>query len=200
MLFANKLKYYKRLADISIYRWDMLHKEDNVRWLLKGDNSEKDLSVVQYNILNVAYKELLFQFDNLELPLLKKKCQIAIKVIDFVLESLNTEDIDTLEKASIIMRGLLTSNDPDISWLYSTNIAETADQRMILTELAVAIQDYNSQKEKEKDGPKLSLQDRAARISSITGVKIDIKKDSVLDFIAYQKEANDKIKLSNGRR
>lgn len=178
----------------------MLHNEDNVRWLLKGDNSEKDLSVVQYNILNVAYKELLFQFDRLELPLLKKKCQIAIKVIDFILETIEgTTDIQILENAGIIMRGLLVTDDPDVDWLYNTKITETADQRMILTELAIAIKDYNGQKEKEAGTTKQTLHERAARISEITGIKIDIKKDSVLDFIAFQKVANDKIKLNNGR-
>lgn len=201
MLFANRLKYYKRLADISIYRWDMLHKEDNVRWLLKGDNSEKELSVVQYNILNVAYKELLLQFKKLELPLLKKKCQIAIKVIDFILETIEgTTDIKILENAETIMMGLLITDNPDISWIHNVKIAETADQRMILTELAVAIQDFNSQKEKDKDRPKQTLEEQSARMSNILGFNIDVKTTNILQFIAFQKEANEKINLYNGRR
>ena len=158
MLFGSKIKYYKRLADISIYRWDMLHKEDNVRWLLKGDNSEKDISIRDYRLLNRVYQNLLFQFDNLELPLLKKKCQIAIKVIDFILETIKgTSDVKILENASVIMRGLLATSDPNIDWLYDVKIAETADQRMVLTELAIAIKDYNAQKEKEGNAVKQTL-------------------------------------------
>lgn len=139
---------------------------------------------------------MLEQFDNINLPLVKKKAEIAIKVIDFVKESLKTTDIEVLENASLIMRALLTTPNPDISWLYDVKISENAGQRSILTELAIAVKVYNQEKEKETNREEIQLQDNAARISRATGIKINIREDSVLEFMAFQNDANEKIRLN----
>lgn len=188
-------KYYKHLGEIPIYNWYMLHKDDSFNWLLIGDKDEK-LTRIQAKKLSNTYKSMLEQFDSINLPLLKKKAEIAIKVIDFVKESLNTTDLEVLKNASVIMRALLVTPDPDISWLHDVKIAENSEQRLILTDLAVAVKAYNQQKAKEDNREEIKLQDNAARLTNILGVVINVRECSVLEFMAFQKEANEKIKIN----
>ena len=177
----------------------MIHKDNDLRWLIKSDEP-LEVKINDYTRLklNRFYQEIILQFNNLKAPLVKKKIQIVIKVIDFVIKSLETKDIQRLENASIIMRGLLTTYDPDVSWLYDVDIAETPSQRETITELAVKIHDYNAQKEKEKSAEKTTLEKETARICNTLGITIDTKIVDVRQFMAFKNEAIDKIKLSNG--
>lgn len=95
------------------------------------------------------------------------------------------------------MRGLLATDDPDISWLYDVDIAETREQKFILTDLAVRILQYNKTKQTEKGKEHTSLEAKTSRLSTILGFFIDINKTSVLQYIALQDEANEKIKIHN---
>ena len=169
-----------------------------MRWLIKADNPT-DIKVNPYQrlVLNKLYYELVCQFDNLNLPLIKKKIAIAIRVIDFVLEADKMQSPERLRNASIIMRGLLATDDPDISWLYDVDIAETREQKFILTDLAVRILQYNKTKQTEKGKEHTSLEAKTSRLSTILGFFIDINKTSVLQYIALQDEANEKIKIHN---
>jgi len=199
MIF-KRLKYYTRLADLSIYRWDMLHKENDLRWLIKTKEPTKAKVNKLHEIqLAKTYQELIYQFDSLNLPLLKKKAAIVVRIIDFLLESLNTKDIKKLENVSIIMRALMITNDPDVSWLYDVDLAETREQKWLITDLAVKIKQFNEQKEKEKNRERLTLEQQLAKLD--LGFHLNVKKTSVLQFIAYQNEKIEKIKLlKNGQR
>ena len=95
------------------------------------------------------------------------------------------------------MRGLLATDDPDISWLYDVDIAETREQKFLLTDLAVRIKQYNLTKESEKGKEIISLEQKTSRLSNLLDFFIDIKNTSVLQYIALQEEATEKVKIQN---
>ena len=198
MIF-KRLKYYTRLADLSIYRWDMLHKENDLRWLIKTKEPTKvKVNKLHSLMMNRVYQELIYQFDSLNLPLLRKKAEIAVRIIDFVIETLKTQNIQTIENASVIMRGLLAAKNPNIDWLYNVNIAETREQKWLITDLAVKIKQYNEQQKRIESREPLTLEQQLAKLN--LGFHLNVKKTSVLQFIAYQNERIEQIKqIGNGK-
>ena len=195
----SKLKYYTRLSDLSIYRWDMCYKDNDLRWLICAkEPTEIDITPEQRSELTKIHYELLCQFENLNLPLMQKKIDIAVRVIDFIKASLNAKDNEKLLRAGVIMQALIATDDPDIDWLFKTDIAETREQKLIMTDLAVRIENYNKQKQKEENTIKQTLEYQTAVIAeSLGGLLIDIKKTSVLQFFAYKQRVEDKI-TNNG--
>ena len=172
----------------------MLHKEKDLRWLIKSDDpTQIEVKIKESFQLQKVYQDLICQFDSLNLPLLEKKMEIVVRVIDFVLESLNIKSEERLEKVSIVMRGLLLSSDPDISWLYDVDMTETTDQKKLITELAISIERYNKRKKTEENKERITLEQQLARLN--LGFHLDVKKVSVLQFIAYQNEAIKRPKL-----
>lgn len=198
MIF-KRLKYYTRLADLSIYRWDMLHKEDDLRWLIKAKEPTKvKINGFDSLIMAKTYQELIYQFDSLNLPLLRKKAAIAVRIIDFVLETLNTQSIERIENASIIMRGLLVAKNPDSDWLFNVDISETKEQKWLITDLAVKIKQYNEQQKRIENKDPLTLEQQLAKLN--LGFHLNVKKTSVLQFIAYQNERIEQLKqIGNGK-
>ena len=169
-----------------------------MRWLINAENpTDIKINIIQSNNLQRIYNDLISQFQGLDLPLLRKKIDIAIKVIDFVLASDKTTDPERLRNASTIMRALIASPDPDMDWLYKVDIAETREQKFIITDLAIRIKNYNKTKKKEENKEVTSLEKKTSRLSNILGFYIDIKKTSVLQYLAFQDEAHEKVKTES---
>jgi hypothetical protein len=65
--------------------------------------------------------------------------------------------------------------------------------------LLVEVKRYNEMRGNVSSVKKQTLQEQVAKMETILGVSIDVRKCSVLQFIAYQNETTQKIKnLSNG--
>lgn len=162
----------------------------------KNPTSIEINEIQRLNLLRV-YQDLVYQFDELDLPLMRKKAEIIVCVIDFVKEAIKIKDLDRINKASIIMRAIMISPDPEISWLYDVDIAETKDQKELIMNLAIRIKAFNEAKVVEGKKEVISIEEVASQLSMVVGFHINIKKTSVLQFDAYKKQAREKVKMMN---
>ena len=183
----NKPIYYTSLDELSIYNWSKLHLDNDWTYLVKSGKYDRSV----YKL----YKELLSQFEHLNVPTLRAKKKVLIEVIGLVLDiAENSSDIEKLEKASKILRAIMISGAHS-DWLFNVDFTETSDQRAKLTRIAVAIKAHEEllARDEEKKGDKRqTLNDKIVNLEQILGVKIDPKDTSVLLFAAYERMAIDK--------
>ena len=191
------LKYYSRLDSLPVYNWEMLHVENNVRWLLHDFDSK--LTDTQTIMLQGAYRDLLGQFGILDLPLLKLRARLSARVIELMLEILNTsKDFDKIQKARDILIGIAVSDNPDASWL-TVDFTDTSKQKGMKTRIAVEIAKLNEKQEQLEDLPKVDIFEKASILMDALGITIDVKVCSVLQFRAHQKTYQRKLKkIPNG--
>jgi hypothetical protein len=147
-------------------------------------------------ILSACYYELLLQFENLQLPLIELKRKLIVRIIDMVIEIVRTsKDVHKIEIASTVLRALMVTSDPDPEWLYKVDFTDQPSQKQLLSRLAVEIKRYNAGKKNMSSSTPVDIYEQAAQLEQLLGIQIDVMKCSVLKFMAYQKQAQKKIKL-----
>jgi len=186
MIFKKKHKtvYYTSLDDLPIWNWDRLHKTNDFRYICKEGLPNAEAMLV--------YKELMYSFDKLSLPLLRAKRDILVRVIDLVIPIIKeSKDKQKIKNAGVILRAIALSGEHS-DWLFEVNFTETSNQKQLLSLLAVAIKKSESIKPLVSDAEQ-TLNEKVVYIERALNVNIDIKSDSVNLFMEYQKQAVDLI-------
>lgn len=182
---------------LPIWNWDRVVETNDVRYLMILDDYNKLPNVHKYakRDLMVCYADMVKQFDVSNNAVIKAKKRVMVRVIDIILEIVNTsKDINKIRLASTILRGLLIDSSQE-SFLWNVDFLETPDQKQLLTHLAIEIKKYNAKVATYKKREKQSLEAQVARINSGLGVNIDPHKCSVLQYLAYSKEYAAKYNL-----
>lgn len=182
-----KARYYETLEDLPIYNWHRLHKDNDLKWLLR--QPVRFMTPTTVHKLNVHYRDLNYQFEHLNLTVLKAKRDVIVNIIDLILDiSKNSKDIEKIAKASTILQALIITPDPVMDWLFDVKFTETPNQKHLLTGIAVKIERYNKQKEQHQDNPQ-SLNEKVVQIETLLHVNIDVKTCSVALFAEYERQA-----------
>ena len=198
-MFKNYHTYTSPVT-LPIWNWWQVDEKKDLRYLFILNDYSKLPKLNGYRKLQLAYhyKELLMQFDNIKSPLMEARNKILIRIIDIVLSLDNTMDPEHLQRCSTILRGLMISSDPDIGWIYKNmDMLERPDQKQLVTHLAIEINKYQEKKQKQSSKAKADIYEQLARIQAILSINIDIRKCSVLEWMAYQKEALSKVNIGN---
>ena len=180
-------RYYTDLNDISVYRWDKLHETNDYIWICK-DNYKPDAKAV------AVYMHLLYQFDELNLDNLRERRDMVLQIIE-ILKNIDVKDItiQELRPLNLFLQSLMI--DPlSVDLDTVSKFIRNPDIRVELSFLKL------EQKGLENRNPSKtnSIYDRVVQISKIIpGMQIDIKKMSIVQFTAYEREALKTIK--NGR-
>lgn len=202
MRFGNKYRYnyYLSLDTLPIYNWYKLHKQKDLKYLLILDNYDQKVKIrlLFRSELQKHLETLFYEFDELNLPVLRAKRDIIVRVLELFQDIfMNSKDIEKIEKAGTILSALMITDAPDMNWLFQIDFTETNDQKRFLTEIGIAINRFNKKSESKKDNPEQSLNEKKVKIESLLGVNIDTRKCSVMEFQAYEKEAIEKIKTKS---
>lgn len=205
MFWQRKKRYYKSyksLDDLPMWNWDKLIKGNklDLKYLLILDDYNDSLKINsnQRQTLKTDYNEIKYQFDKINLPLLLAKRDIIVKITELIIDIFkNSRDIEKMEKAAIILNGLMITDAPDFNWLFQVDFTETNEQKRFLTEIGIVINNYNKKIKRAKEGTQQTLIEKTVKIESLLGLRIDIKICSVSKYMAYENEAIEKIKVSN---
>ena len=198
----KKLRTYQTLDELPIWNWNMVDKKNDMRYLyiLNNYSDLPKLTSIRRLVLLHSYRELILQFDNIKNPLLLAKKKVIGKILDVVRSiAAESRDIEKIEKAKIFLKALIITPDPDVSWLEKEKFTETARQKQLVSLLIVEVKKYISLKTNVGSKKKQTLQEQVAKIETILGVNIDVRRCSVSQFTAYQNETTEKVKaLTNG--
>lgn len=194
----KKIPTYKTLDELPIWNYYMMGVKDDLRYLLKRD-SYADLPQLKERLhlqLAYTYHRLMEESELPESHLSKLKRQVILAINELVIEiATNSQDIEKIEQASILLRGLMIDSDPKIEWLH-VDWHETAKQKQLSARAEVAIKRYLEHKKDVDSAPDADIYEQAATIEAVVGVKLDVKKCSVMEWMAYQKLIK---KRANGR-
>lgn len=196
----KKIKYYKTLSYLPIWNWYKLNNTNDIKYLIKMDY-EQDIKLHPLKLLQLkkVQNDLIYQFEKIEAPLLKRKHQIFLAALELLIDIAdNSEDYDNINKAIIVLNELMISSNPNTELLYEAKFAESSQQKGLITNLAVQIKALEFQS-KNKPEIKQTLEEKTARIESGLGVNIDIKTCSVLQYLAYENEYKTKLKQNATR-
>ena len=120
---------------LPIWNWDRVVETNDVRYLMILDDYNKLPNVHKYakRDLMVCYADMVKQFDVSNNAVIKAKKRVMVRVIDIILEIVNTsKDINKIRLASTILRGLLIDSSQE-SFLWNVDFLETPDQKQLLT-------------------------------------------------------------------
>ena len=193
----KKLSIYSTLNECPVWNWDMTSNKNDLRYLYILDNYSKlpKLNNISRHALMVAYRDLYLQFENMKNPLIAAKKKIIGRVLDLVKAiAQESNDIDKIEEAKILLKALIITPDPDIGWMEREKFTETPKQKQLKAMLMVEINKYNAIKSNVSSKKKQTLYEQVAKIETILGVNIDVMTCSVLQFVAYQNETTELVK------
>lgn len=189
MTLKKKLhkRYYTDLNDVSVWRWDNLHKENDYIWICKG-NYKPDSNA------QGVYMSLIYQFDLLNLDNLKERTQIVLQVIDLITSIDESKiSIEELQLLNVFLRALMI-NPNEINLDVVSKVVKNTDVK-----IAISLLKVEQNKLKKESVNQISIYERVAQVSRIlNGLSIDIKNTSIVQFIAYENEALKIIR--NGQR
>lgn len=192
-------KLYTDLELLPIWNWSKCVKENDVRYLLRLDDYNKLPSINKFahrDLIRI-YSKLFNQFDIKQNQIIKAKKKVLIRIIDIILDIVRTsKDVEKIRKASTILRALMIDSTHD-EFIWNVDFVETADQKQLLTQLAIDVKKYNEKVKKQGERKQQTLSEQIARISSGLGVNIDAKTCSVNQFMAFSKEYATKVNLTN---
>jgi hypothetical protein len=199
-MLTKNYSAFQTLGECPVWNWFRVTEEQDLRYLLRLKSYEKlpRFTKSRQDYLQAIYKELLLQFENLNSPVLKAKAKVMVRIIDLVLETVKTgKDPDKLKKASLIFRGLMLAQDPNLDWLYDVDFTDNISQKRLIPFLAVELKKLEERKAQGKGRKPVSLDKQLVRLESVLGININRRKTSVAMFLEYQKEAVQKINLTN---
>lgn len=185
-----------------IWNWDELHKDKKLdyKYLLILDDYSQDVKVslrLNYE-LKKQHETFIYSLKSLNSEIFEAKKILISQIIEMFLKIFEeSTDVVKLQKAQTILGALIITETPNLDWIFKVDFTETKDQKQFLTDLGIVINDYNNKVKKNNDTPDQTLNEKKAKIESILpGVHINTKTCSVLDFRAYEKEAVNKMKLT----
>lgn len=190
---------HNSLNSLPIYQWDQCVKKNDTRYLLKLKDYDRLPNVNKYlqrDLIRV-YADLLSQFEIKQSPIIKAKKRVLVRIIDIILNIVSTsKDVEKIKKASLILRALMVDSSHE-EFIWNVDFVETADQKQLLTQLAVEVKRYNEKVKKQGARKQQSLFEQIARITSGLGVNIDARTCSVSQFLAYTAEYTTKVNQHN---
>ncbi len=189
---------YQSLESCPIWNWQKTQSENDLRYLYKLKSYDKLPRWNNYRAmyLQAAYKKLLEQFTELNEPVLTAKRKVIARILELIIDIGKTaENLETIRNASVILRAMMITDDPNIEWLYDVDLTDKPTQKQKLSLLAVEIKKYHDNKKQSMDRPKVGLLEQTVRIETLLGLKIDERTTSVLRFLQYQRQAIEKIKI-----
>ena len=187
-------KYYKDLDTLPIWNWYKLHEKGDLKYLLIDiDYNDKIRTTVKfYKELKQTYNQLIEQFDNLDISVLRAKARYQVKLMQLIKEiAKSSTDPKKLDRAFNITLALLATDKPISDWLFKVDFTENQEQRSYLTDIALAINDYNT--EVKKHDTKQSLIEKTVKIETVLNVQIDVKTCSVNKYKEYEKLTIEKM-------
>ena len=129
----KKPSTYNSLDELPIWNYYMMGEKDDLRYLLRLD-SYGDLPKMKDRLkmqLAYLYYQLMESSDLPESHLSKLKRQVILAINELVIDiATNSQDIEKIEKASILLRGLMIDSEPKIEWLH-VDWHETAKQKQL---------------------------------------------------------------------
>lgn len=177
---GTKTTYYRSLDELPIWNWDMVHKTNSYTYLCKSGEPDEEAEDV--------FRDLSYTFDKLELPVLKAKRDVAVKVIDLIVDIMaNSKDPENLDNASMILSAIAVSGAHS-EWLYSIDFTETPNQKQMLSLLAMTVKKSEAL-QKNTEGFSQTLNEKIVSIERMLSVNIDPKTCSVNLFMEYEKQA-----------
>jgi len=192
-------KFHTTLDLIPIWNWNKCVKANDVRYLLqlKDYNKLPKINKFVHRDLIRIYAKLFNQFDIKQNQVIKAKKNVLIRIIDIILDIVKTsKDVEKIRKASTILRALMVDSTHE-EFIWNVDFVESADQKQLLTHLAIEVKKYNEKVKKQGERKQQTLDEQIARISSGLGVNIDAKTCSVNQFMAFSKEYATKVNMAN---
>jgi len=192
-------KIYNSLETLPIYNFDKVQQNNDLRFLLRLKNYDRMPKMNKWLMRDLLriYKHLMSDYSNKENRVLSAKKR-AIKAITELTINIanNSHDADKIHKASVLLRALMIDTTKD-ELLRNTEWLETAEQRMLMTHIKIAIKKYKEQVDKVANAKKITIQEQQARLESMLGININVKQCSVKQWEAYIKEVNNKSQILN---
>jgi len=174
-------RYITDLNNITAYAWDQLSQTNDYKWICQKGKEPDELAVG-------AYQYLLFQFNELNLSRLKERRDITLMVMDLVISI--SEGPMTVERLKILkplMQGMILA-PTEIPLGSLSKLLKDSDQRVQLSFIKLAVKKYKDSETPE--GKHKNIFERAAACSKeLNGTPIDVKKVSIVQFLAYEKAA-----------
>ena len=151
-----------------------------------------------FNIeLAKLYRDFINQMDIIKTPIVNSKNRLISAVMELVLDiSNNSKDVDKIAKASTMLRAIMITNNPTDNMVTGVGYVETPDQRRLQSLVLLGVRNYRSIRKSYNSGKKSGILDQKVNIETILNVSIDVKKCSVLEFMAYQKAAEERLRLT----
>lgn len=145
-------------------------------------------------LLNATYETLIADLQELDDSTFEAKKDIIVEILMLVSKIYEqSRDPEKIEKAGIVLSALTIDRDPNERWLFEVNFTETSEQKRLVSDIAISIDRYNKKKQAKENIPQQTLEDKKVAIETLLGVSIDIKKDSVKTWKAYEKAYFEKI-------
>jgi ferredoxin-like protein FixX len=146
--------------------------------------------------LQTHYQNLIYSFDKIDLTLLELQRDYQVQVLSLIIDLMqNSKDPVKLDKAFLVMKALMTSDEPVSRWLYEVDYIEQPEDRRKITPIALAIERYNAMK--NKPHTEQTLNEKVVMLERILSVKIDVKVCPVSLFQEYERQAVEKVNMEN---
>ena len=183
-------KIYDSLETLPIYNWDKVQVTNDLRWLLH----KPEVRVSKYLQQHLArvYIDLIGKYQTGKNRLIEAKKAVAVLLIDLVLEVAKSDNEKKIMIASTIIQAVLIDSTQE-QILHDANFADTPEEKLIITQITVAIRKYKDQIDKLKRVKKQTIYDQLANVEAILGVKINIYKCPVRQWQSYISTVNVKV-------
>jgi hypothetical protein len=97
--------------------------------------------------LQAHYQNLIYSFEKIDLTLLELQRDYQLQILSLIIDLMqNSKDPVKLDKAFLVMKALMTSDEPVSRWLYEVDYIEQPEDRRKITPIALAIERYNAMK------------------------------------------------------
>lgn len=188
----KNIELYRSLEDLSIYRFDKIIHGD-LRYLSKKENvTNVKISNVYNEVWKGLYNDYAAKTNNNttirvylllgEINYLSLRYKIVPELIDVALSS---TDLDIFKMAITEIKSWGFSMDMNNPIVEETNKIIKALNNSI-TKIKRKRAEYKELTKKEEKA--LSIIQQKVKLERVIGIKVDIKKDSVLDWLAYWDE------------
>ena len=198
--FVKKSQFdlYLDLDTLPIWNWYQLHRTNDLKYLLKMDNYTQKVQITreEKQSLQDHYRNLIYSFEKIDLTLLELQRDYQLRILSLIIDICqNSKDADKLDKAFLVMKGLLISEEPVSRWLYEVDYIEDPGDRRKITPIALAIERYNAMKNRPHS--EQTLNEKVVMIERILSVKVDPKTCPVSLFQEYERQAVEKVNMEN---
>jgi hypothetical protein len=183
-----------------IWNWYQFHKKRDFKYFIKLTDYSQSVSLTheQKYFINTLHEAMIYDFDDLNLDVLRAKRDYQIQLYSFITEIAKNGNIFTdyqeMDSAFKILMKLAQYDDPEAEWIFKLPIRKP-ELRRFLTEVARALVEYT--KLRNKPEPEQDLMDKIVKINAELKVDINEKTCSVRKFMAYQKSYIESVNAKN---